>query len=78
MKMPPYFHWTGWNYLLDQPVYLQLLLSFVHLFFLLGQLQLELHLLLVLSLLLERVCVGEFLLFFLLVTFLKVTRVGQI
>lgn len=78
MKMPPYFHWTGWNYLLDQPVYLQLLLSFVHLFFLLSQLQLELHLLLVLSLLLERVCVGEFLLFFLLVTFLKVTRVGQI
>lgn len=65
-------------YLLDQPVYLQLLLSFVHLFFLLGQLQLKLHLLLVLSLLLERVCVGEFLLFFLLVTFLKVTRVGQI
>lgn len=65
-------------YLLDQPVYLQLLLSFVHLLFLLGQLQLKLHLLLVLSLLLERVCVGEFLLFFLLVTFLKVTRVGQI
>lgn len=57
-------------YLLDQPVYLQLLLSFVHLLFFSGQLQLKLHLLFVFPLLLQRVHVGALLLF-LLVTFLR-------
>lgn len=66
------------SYLLNQPVDLQLLLSFVHLFFLLGEFQLELHLLLVFSLLLQRVCVGSFLLFLLLFSFLGGQRLVKI
>lgn len=62
---------TRLSYLLNQPTDFQLLLSFVHLFFLLGEFQLKLHLLLVFPLLLECVCVGDFPLFLLLLSFLR-------
>lgn len=58
-------------YLLNQPIDLQLLLPFMHLFFLLGKFQLKLHLLFVFLLLLKRVYVWPFLLFLLRFSFLK-------
>lgn len=68
VKLFQHFHPS---YLLNQPVDFQLLLPFVHLFFLFGKFQLKLHLLFVFPLLLQRVCVGHFLLFLLLFSFLR-------
>lgn len=66
------------SYLLDQTVDFKLLLPFVHLLFLFGKFQLKLHLLFVFPLLLQRVCVGHFLLFLLLLSFLRCHQSVQV
>lgn len=65
-------------YLLHQSIDLQLLFSFVHLFFLLGEFQLKLHLLLIFSLLLQCVSVENLLLFLLLFSFLRLHTLVKI